>query len=172
MAHTCPVSRKRHASNSAPTPPRIASAKQLELEVADHSCITTGPAAVSQQQALLSILSTLGATRISDCMLGLKSDLGILEEMKQREQNGLDYSYILKQTQIDYLMRAILLDWMMEVSREFSLGRETLHLALNIVDRFLSQVYDLPRNHLQLLGVAALFITSKLDVSFIVLLCA
>ncbi len=32
-------------------------------------------------------------------------------------------------------MRAILIDWMMEVSHEFLLGRETLHLAVTYVDR-------------------------------------
>ena len=34
-------------------------------------------------------------------------------------------------------MRAILFDWMMEVAQEFTLGRETLHLAFNLVDRYL-----------------------------------
>lgn len=77
---------------------------------------------------------------------------------------GADPLYMRQQAHIDYLMRAILLDWMIEVSREFSLGRETLHLAINMVDRFLSQVHDLPRNQLQLLGVTCLFICSKLDV--------
>lgn len=35
-------------------------------------------------------------------------------------------------------MRAILIDWMMEVSMEFTLKRETFHYALNYVDRYLS----------------------------------
>ena len=33
-------------------------------------------------------------------------------------------------------MRAILFDWMMEVGQEFSLGRETLHLAFNATERY------------------------------------
>lgn len=34
-------------------------------------------------------------------------------------------------------MRAILLDWMMEVCAEFGLKRETFNLALNYTDRYL-----------------------------------
>jgi len=39
-------------------------------------------------------------------------------------------------------MRSILLDWLMEVCREFEMQRETFHLTVNIVDRFLSAVSE------------------------------
>jgi len=35
-------------------------------------------------------------------------------------------------------MRQILLDWMMEVAEEFGLKRETYHIAVSTVDRYLS----------------------------------
>ena len=38
------------------------------------------------------------------------------------------------------MMRAILIDWMMEVSNEFMLKKETLYLAINYTDRYLSKV--------------------------------
>ena len=48
----------------------------------------------------------------------------------------MDPNYMLVQTAINVEMRAILMDWMMEVGRDFALTRETVHLALNYVDRF------------------------------------
>lgn len=36
-------------------------------------------------------------------------------------------------------MRAILIDWMMEVSSEFHLKRETFYLSTYYVDRYLSR---------------------------------
>ena len=60
-------------------------------------------------------------------------------------------------------MRAILFDWMIEVCQEYQLKRETLHLALINVDRYLSAVKNLKRSKLQLVGVASLLIASKVE---------
>eukprot|EP00357_Protocruzia_adherens_P002605 CAMPEP_0115028848 /NCGR_PEP_ID=MMETSP0216-20121206/36597_1 /TAXON_ID=223996 /ORGANISM="Protocruzia adherens, Strain Boccale" /LENGTH=520 /DNA_ID=CAMNT_0002405215 /DNA_START=1 /DNA_END=1563 /DNA_ORIENTATION=+ len=68
-----------------------------------------------------------------------------------------------KQNQITWSMRVILLDWMMEVAMEFTLKRETFHYSINYVDRYLSSEENLPKKHLQLLGVSALFIASKIE---------
>ena len=46
--------------------------------------------------------------------------------------------YLALQPHLDPEMRPVLLDWMVEVSQEFGLQRETLHAAANFVDRFLS----------------------------------
>ena len=56
-------------------------------------------------------------------------------------------------------MRVILGDWLIEVAEEYKLQRETLFLAINYVDRFLSQMSVL-RGKLQLLGTAAIFLAS------------
>src|SRR5690348_83719 len=40
--------------------------------------------------------------------------------------------------------RLILLDWLKEVAMEFNLVRHTFHLAVNYIDRFLSEVAQLP----------------------------
>lgn len=68
-------------------------------------------------------------------------------------------------------MRALLVDWMVEVQESFELNHETLYLAVKLVDLFLARSSKQPeRDHLtkeelQLLGAAALFIASKFDVS-------
>ena len=52
-------------------------------------------------------------------------------------------------------MRAVLVDWLVEVADEFKLQAETLYLAVSYVDRFLT-VNVVTRDKLQLLGVTAL----------------
>ena len=67
------------------------------------------------------------------------------------------------QPDITNMMRAILLDWMMEVWNEFTLKRETFHYSLNYVDRFLSAHSNVKKEELQLIGVTALFLAAKME---------
>ena len=68
------------------------------------------------------------------------------------------------QTHINWSMRAILLDWMMEVCMEFTLKRETYHYATNYVDRYLTRFANLPKIKLQLVGVTAMYLAAKIEV--------
>lgn len=64
-----------------------------------------------------------------------------LEYLVSREADYLvdaDYLSKSKQPNITSNMRQILLDWMMEVAEEFGLKRETYHIAVSTVDRYLS----------------------------------
>lgn len=73
-----------------------------------------------------------------------------------------DPEYLSKlKPSINAEMRAILVDWMMEVCSDFGLKRETFHYAVNYVDRYLSSVSEISKKDLQLVGVTALFIASK-----------
>jgi G2/mitotic-specific cyclin-B, other len=65
-----------------------------------------------------------------------------------------------QQPDINGKMRAILIDWFIDVHARFKLRPETLHLAVNLVDRFLV-LHRVPRHDLQLVGIAALFIACK-----------
>eukprot|EP00826_Nyctotherus_ovalis_P034305 TRINITY_DN2835_c0_g4_i1.p1 TRINITY_DN2835_c0_g4~~TRINITY_DN2835_c0_g4_i1.p1 ORF type:complete len:264 (-),score=34.73 TRINITY_DN2835_c0_g4_i1:208-999(-) len=67
------------------------------------------------------------------------------------------------QSQITRAMRAILLDWMMELCSDLRLKWETLHCAANHVDRYLSSTTNLLSSELQLVGVAALLLAAKLE---------
>lgn len=42
------------------------------------------------------------------------------------------------QSEIKWYMRAILLDWLIEVSNEFSLKRETYYISQSLIDKYLS----------------------------------
>ena len=59
-------------------------------------------------------------------------------------------------------MRALLVDWLVEVQVQFDLLQETLFLSVSILDRFLQvEGRKTPKNKLQLVGVTALFIACK-----------
>jgi len=68
-------------------------------------------------------------------------------------------NYMRRQTDITSNMRSILVDWLVEVADEYKLHRETLFLAVDFVDRFLS-VMAVQRQKLQLVGAAAMFIAA------------
>ncbi|XP_039735474.1 cyclin-A2 isoform X1 [Pteropus medius] len=70
--------------------------------------------------------------------------------------------YMKKQPDITNSMRAILVDWLVEVGEEYKLQNETLHLAVNYIDRFLSSMSVL-RGKLQLVGTAAMLLASKFE---------
>lgn len=88
-----------------------------------------------------------------------------IEHLAQQEKlYSPDPHYLKnKQQNINWNMRAILVDWMLEVSMEFTLKRETFHYGLNYVDRFLSLYPSVQKQELQLIGVAALFIAAKYE---------
>ncbi|THK33267.1 cyclin-A2 [Diachasma alloeum] len=70
--------------------------------------------------------------------------------------------YMKKQPDITYSMRAILVDWLVEVAEEYRLHSETLYLAVSYIDRFLSYM-SVVRAKLQLVGTAAMFIAAKYE---------
>eukprot|EP00199_Chlamydomonas_sp_CCMP681_P002144 CAMPEP_0119109422 /NCGR_PEP_ID=MMETSP1180-20130426/17901_1 /TAXON_ID=3052 ORGANISM="Chlamydomonas cf sp, Strain CCMP681" /NCGR_SAMPLE_ID=MMETSP1180 /ASSEMBLY_ACC=CAM_ASM_000741 /LENGTH=397 /DNA_ID=CAMNT_0007095177 /DNA_START=92 /DNA_END=1285 /DNA_ORIENTATION=+ len=59
-------------------------------------------------------------------------------------------------------MRAILVDWLVEVAEEYKLCADTLYLTINFIDRFLS-VHIVQRSHLQLVGVACMWVAAKYE---------
>lgn len=60
-------------------------------------------------------------------------------------------------------MRAILVDWIMEVCEVYHLRRVTYYLAIDYIDRYLTIKPNIPKNQLQLIGISALFIAAKLE---------
>lgn len=71
-------------------------------------------------------------------------------------------SYMDHQAEIQWSMRSVLMDWLVQVHNRFTLLPETLFLAVNYVDRFLScKVVSLGK--LQLVGATALFVAAKYE---------
>nr|XP_055108988.1 G2/mitotic-specific cyclin-B1 isoform X2 [Symphalangus syndactylus] len=59
-------------------------------------------------------------------------------------------------------MRAILIDWLVQVQMKFRLLQETMYMTVSIIDRFM-QNNCVPKKMLQLVGVTAMFIASKYE---------
>ncbi|XP_047200540.1 G2/mitotic-specific cyclin-B1 isoform X1 [Hippoglossus stenolepis] len=59
-------------------------------------------------------------------------------------------------------MRAILIDWLVQVSLKFRLLQETMYMTVGIIDRFL-QDHPVPKKQLQLVGVTSMFLASKYE---------
>lgn len=87
----------------------------------------------------------------------------IFEYLRNLEANSMpNANYMDAQTDLEWQMRGVLVDWLLEVHARFRLLPETMFLAVNIIDRFLSRkIVQLDR--LQLVGVTALFIASKYE---------
>jgi hypothetical protein len=68
--------------------------------------------------------------------------------------------YMDRQADINEKMRAILVDWLVEVHMKFRLVPDTLYLCVNIIDRYCS-IAKVSRTKLQLLGVTSLFLACK-----------
>ncbi|XP_072527390.1 G1/S-specific cyclin-E1 [Salminus brasiliensis] len=60
-------------------------------------------------------------------------------------------------------MRAILLDWLMEVCEVYKLHRETFYLGQDFFDRFMATQENVLKTTLQLIGISALFIAAKVE---------
>eukprot|EP00232_Nephroselmis_pyriformis_P012959 CAMPEP_0182875932 /NCGR_PEP_ID=MMETSP0034_2-20130328/13832_1 /TAXON_ID=156128 /ORGANISM="Nephroselmis pyriformis, Strain CCMP717" /LENGTH=384 /DNA_ID=CAMNT_0025008691 /DNA_START=28 /DNA_END=1182 /DNA_ORIENTATION=+ len=70
--------------------------------------------------------------------------------------------YMTQQADINDKMRAILIDWLVEVHLKFKLMPETLFLTVNLIDRFLEKK-QVTRKNLQLVGITAMLLASKYE---------
>lgn len=78
--------------------------------------------------------------------------------------------YLQHQPEINEKMRMILIDWLIDVHLKFKLHAETMYLAVNLIDRYLScanakadRTTFVPRAQLQLVGVSAMLLAAKYE---------
>ncbi|CAH1113638.1 unnamed protein product, partial [Psylliodes chrysocephalus] len=71
-------------------------------------------------------------------------------------------SYMKKQTEINWESRSILVDWLANVSENFSFCHESFHLGVGYIDRFLEKIC-VARNKFQLVGAAAMMLATKME---------
>ncbi|KAL7949108.1 cyclin-like protein [Trichoderma barbatum] len=70
--------------------------------------------------------------------------------------------YMETQTEIQWSMRTVLMDWLVQVHHRFNLLPETLFLTVNYIDRFLScKIVSIGK--LQLVGATAILVASKYE---------
>lgn len=83
----------------------------------------------------------------------------LLQDEKNLKKKPI-YGYMAMQDDINTQMRAILLDWLIEVHLRFRLRPQTMFQTVWIIDTYLS-MKPIKRARLQLLGIAALLISCK-----------
>ncbi|GMF53307.1 unnamed protein product [Phytophthora fragariaefolia] len=87
----------------------------------------------------------------------------IYENLRAREHRyHVTEDIFAKQQSVRPKMRAVLVDWLVEVHQRFELEAQTLYLTVNYIDRYLAQV-SVKSQRFQLVGVAALLIASKFE---------
>ncbi|KAF1359782.1 hypothetical protein EJ07DRAFT_165877 [Lizonia empirigonia] len=130
--------------------PRITAKTQRELEAARQFVeLHRSPEDVEDEQWDTSMVAEYG-DEIFEYMHALE------EKMKPNA------NYMDDQAEIQWSMRSVLMDWLVQVHNRFTLLPETLFLAVNYVDRFLSaKVVSLGK--LQLVGATALFVAAKYE---------
>lgn len=81
---------------------------------------------------------------------------------KLTEDENQPSDYMDSQPEINERVRAILVDWLIEVHKRFELRPESLYLTVNIMDRFLSKE-AVPTRELQLLCISSMLIACKYE---------
>jgi G2/mitotic-specific cyclin 2 len=105
----------------------------------------------------------LDSEDLDDPLMAAEYATEIFEYLRDLECESVpNPEYMTHQDDLEWKTRGILIDWLIEVHTRFHLLPETLFLAINIIDRFLSEkVCQLDR--LQLVGITAMFIASKYE---------
>ncbi|KAJ1403868.1 Cyclin-like [Sesbania bispinosa] len=81
---------------------------------------------------------------------------------KMESTSCVSPNYMAQQFDINERMRAILIDWLIEVHDKFDLMHETLFLTINLIDRFLAK-QSVVRKKLQLVGLVAMLLACKYE---------
>ena len=86
------------------------------------------------------------------------------------EENELEFkiipNFMKNQPDINMKMRAIIVNWIIEVHNRFKLLPDTLFLSIIIFDRYMSTVNKIPKEKLQLIGVTSLLLACKYEEIF------
>jgi hypothetical protein len=74
----------------------------------------------------------------------------------------VDISYMNAQRELNAVLRGMMVDWLVKVHSTFRLRSATLHLAIQLLDRFLAKT-QVPRRLFELVAIVTLFIASKFE---------
>ena len=130
--------------------PKLTDKVTQELQAAKYFVEATRPAEdIEDEQWDTSMVAEYGE-EIFDYLRGLETRM------------APNPRYMEQQQEIQWSMRAVLMDWVIQVHQRFNLLPETLFLTVNYIDRFLScKIVSLGK--LQLVGATAIFVAAKYE---------
>ena len=138
-------------------------AEVVQQQIVSENVSEVGVDVVNEKDLEAEGILDLDTEDLDDPLMAAEYVVDIFDYLKDLEHETLPSpDYIDHQPELEWKMRGILIDWLIEVHASFRLLPETLFLTDNIIDRFLSaEIVSLDR--LQLVGVTAMFIASKYE---------
>ncbi|KAH9386748.1 G2/mitotic-specific cyclin 2 [Nematocida major] len=139
------------------------------MKVTDENNIATVRSRKVKRKAFADIHNRKQKSQLDMIEESLKADITAVSEysheilthyIKDQENYMASPNYMEFQEEIRWAMRAVLIDWIIDVHHKLTLLPETLYLSVNLIDRFLS-LRIVTIGKLQLVGVAGLLIASK-----------
>jgi cyclin E len=128
---------------------------------------TTNNSDTTSKSLILTHVTDDDSTDQSTPMLNLNWASGgdLWRVMRSKElKYAHSHLYLKRHLGIEPQMRAILLDWLVEISYAYRLHRETFHLACEYMDRFMTTCKQQMRvDRLQLIGMSCLFLAAKVE---------
>jgi len=158
-----PVRKRVHTTDAVKKPKAELKAEPKE-EVPTRKEPVAAPTVVETVETIYPEgVKDLDTEDLEDPLMVAEYATEIFEYLRDLECNSVpNPRYMDHQDDLEWKTRGILIDWLIEVHTRFHLLPETLFLAVNIIDRFLSEkVVQLDR--LQLVGITAMFIASKYE---------
>ncbi|XP_019960554.2 G2/mitotic-specific cyclin-B3 [Paralichthys olivaceus] len=140
--------------------PKDAAAPVDELVAAAPPVVREVPAHLQKQQIPAGF--DIDSENSEDTYMCPEYAKEIFDYLKRREEKFVLLNYMPTQPSLNPEMRAILIDWLVEVQENFELYHETLYLAVKMTDHYLSQT-PVHREMLQLVGSTAMLIASKFE---------
>ncbi|WOL16827.1 G2/mitotic-specific cyclin-2-like [Canna indica] len=130
-----------------------------EMEEIDNS----GPKEVEMEDLMIEAMPDIDSCDSNNPLAVVDYVDDIYRYYRQAEVTScVSPAYMSHQFDINEKMRAILIDWLIEVHYKFELMEETLFLTVNIIDRFLAR-QTVVRKKLQLVGVTAMLLACKYE---------
>ena len=133
------------------------------VETKEESVVEVVKHEQSIMEAFQAGVADLDAEDYDDPLMVAEYVVEIFDYLKALEEPTMpNPDYMGFQHHLEWHLRGVLVDWLVEVHTRFHLLPETIFLAINIIDRFLSaRVVELEK--LQLVGITAMFIASKYE---------
>ncbi|KAL8935933.1 MAG: hypothetical protein Q9216_005192 [Gyalolechia sp. 2 TL-2023] len=157
------VKEETPASENEPPKPKTVITERITETKKEIVIEAPKEAQVEVKQAFVEAVTDLDAEDGEDPLMVAEYVVEIFEYLKVLEEATMpNPNYMEHQDHLEWHLRGVLVDWLIEVHTRFHLLPETIFLAINIIDRFLStRVVELEK--LQLVGITAMFIASKYE---------
>ncbi|XP_012670221.1 G2/mitotic-specific cyclin-B1-like [Clupea harengus] len=141
--------------------PKILSAPTSPVPMETSGC-ASDDLCQAFSDALIEDIKDVDADDYDNPMLCSEYVKDIYKYLRQLETEQAVKPSYLEGREVTGNMRAILIDWLVQVQIKFRLLQETMYMTVAIIDRYL-QDNPVPKKQLQLVGVTSMFVASKYE---------